>query len=142
MMITPQGDAVIKSASHVRSKVQVVDMSGYCEPVIIQALVPGDNIRVHVIGEQVFATRIITEGLDYRYQEDSQHQMITLPVTVAEACQKLTQRCGLIFSGIDLIEYQGQYHLLEVNTSPGYSYFEHRCQTWVITDALVRHLLD
>jgi hypothetical protein len=32
-----------------------------------QAHIPGDDIRVHVVGEAIFATKIVGQSIDYRY---------------------------------------------------------------------------
>jgi len=36
-------------------------------PAQFQAFIPGDNVRVHTVGDQLFATRIHSEAVDYRY---------------------------------------------------------------------------
>ena len=65
---------VYKSASGARSIVQTmgpadVDRLGTLRacPVQFQAWVPGTDVRVHVVGSEVFATAITTTATDYRY---------------------------------------------------------------------------
>lgn len=68
------GSIIYKSMSGVRSIVKVLDDKdlarlgdiGWC-PVQFQALVPGNDVRVHVIGRDVYATEIISDVTDYRY---------------------------------------------------------------------------
>ena len=43
---------------------------------------------------------------------------ISLPTDVVEFASKVDKEFGLDFSGIDLIEHEGEWHVLEVNSSP------------------------
>ena len=48
-----------------------------------------------------------------------------LPVEVAQRCIRLTRMLGFHFSGIDLMRTpEDEWYCFEVNTSPGFSYFE------------------
>jgi hypothetical protein len=65
---------VYKSVSGIRSIVRQVDADDLRRldqirscPVQFQAYVEGRNVRVHTIGDEVFATGISTEATDYRY---------------------------------------------------------------------------
>src|SRR5262249_19335125 len=67
-------EVVFKSLSGVRSMVRGMEQRDVDRlarvrdcPVQFQELVPGDNVRVHVVGSEVFATRARTEAVDYRY---------------------------------------------------------------------------
>ena len=100
----------------------------YC-PVQLQELVPGIDIRVHVVGERVFASEIVTEGLDYRYvnQEGGGRTIraVELPVEIQARCVGLAASLGLILSGIDLRRTpDGEYYCFEVNTSPAFVFYE------------------
>ena len=68
------GEVIYKSASGIRSIVrrlgpdQLARLDRLCDgPAQFQAFVPGRNVRVHTVGELVFATRIESEAVDYRY---------------------------------------------------------------------------
>ncbi|HEY6126328.1 MAG TPA: hypothetical protein VIV63_16870 [Steroidobacteraceae bacterium] len=98
-------------------------------PTQFQAFIPGQNVRVHVIGEQVFATAIDSDAVDYRYagRDDAEVHMqpLQLPTFVAEACSRVTSDLGLTLSGIDLKRTQtDEWYCFEVNPSPAYSFFE------------------
>lgn len=98
-------------------------------PTQFQAFVPGVNIRVHVVGEQVFATEIESSAIDYRYVADSDVAVgmhpVELAADTAEACVALTRTLGLEMSGIDLKRTpDGEWYCFEVNPSPAYSFFE------------------
>ena len=113
-------------------------------PTQFQALIPGGNIRVHVVGGAVFATSIASEAVDYRYASrdglDTDLSATTLPPEVEEKCRRLTAALGLGFAGIDLKRTpDGEWYCFEVNTSPGYSYYQQQTGQ-PIADALVAYL--
>jgi len=130
------GDVIFKSLSGVRSVVRRMRPSDLSRlehlrraPAQFQAFVPGDNIRVHVVGDELFATRCRSQSVDYRYAR-RQGGTVTmeptdLPPAVATACKKLGPGSGLLISGIDLKETpDGQFYCFEVNPSPGFSWYE------------------
>jgi len=131
------GRVVYKSISGVRSIVSELtddDLSRlhtirWC-PVQFQQYVHGLDIRVHVVGERVFATAIHSNGTDYRYVGNSAEGEIDLNPyhiddTVAATCVALTNHLGLSFSGIDLrVSPDGKVYCFEVNPSPAFSFYE------------------
>ena len=133
---------IMKSISAHRSICQYLDKNDCYEPVILQPDMGRNNIRVHCIGEKVYAQQITTHELDYRYASKQLWSEYSLPKRIAEACICLTKELGLIFSGVDLIERNGQYALLEINPSPGYSYFESHLGQSLISQALTDYLLS
>jgi RimK-like ATP-grasp domain len=144
------GRIVYKSVSSVRSIVmEWRDGQGDLEkvkllPTQFQAFIQGTNIRVHVVGDVVFATAIESQSVDYRYAgrdgDVAALQATTLPPDIEDKCRRLTKRLGLAFSGIDLKKTpDGEWFCFEVNTSPGYSYFQEQSGQ-PIADALVAFL--
>jgi len=146
-----QGAVVFKSVSGIRSIVRVLEGAalGRLErirslPTQFQALVPGTDVRVHVVGHEVFATEIGSDAVDYRYAgRDGLTAALTattLPDDVAERCVDLAATLGLPLAGIDLRRTPaGDWVCFEVNPMPGYSFYEsHTGQP--IAAALVRHL--
>jgi glutathione synthase/RimK-type ligase-like ATP-grasp enzyme len=149
--VHPAG-VVYKSISGVRSIVTRLDEDDverlpairWC-PVQFQELVVGLDVRVHVVGTEVFATAIETTGDDYRYahrDEDGETNLFayTLPDDIAQASVTLAATLGLDFAGIDLkLSPTGAVFCFEVNPSPAYSYYQaHTGQP--IAAALVRYL--
>jgi predicted ATP-grasp superfamily ATP-dependent carboligase len=128
---------IYKSISGVRSIVQTfedADMARFpalrfC-PTQFQQYVEGFDVRVHVVGEKAFATKIDSTATDYRYAraqagEAAELTAMDIPDNVAEGCVKLASGLGLAFAGIDLkFAPDGNVYCFEVNPSPGYSYFE------------------
>jgi hypothetical protein len=130
------GRVVYKSASGVRSIVQELDEHASARlsqlgalPVQFQELVPGTDVRVHVVGTRTFAADIVGSGTDYRYSAPEGREA-TLTATdlapdLAARCVALSQHMELPFSGIDLRRRpDGAYVCFEVNPMPAYTYFQ------------------
>ncbi len=130
-----QGRVIYKSVSSQRSIVQQmkptdlerIQQVRYC-PVQFQEYVTGVDIRVHTVGNRIFATEIISDVTDYRYVDDSSQRTmrpVNLPTDVEERCLRLSHELGLVFSGIDLRKTpEGEYYCFEVNTSPGFTFYQ------------------
>jgi glutathione synthase/RimK-type ligase-like ATP-grasp enzyme len=135
-MAAHRGAVIAKSLSGVRSIVKQIGPSHRARlpllrhgPAQFQALVPGTNIRVHVVGERVFATRIESEAVDYRYASQDGipvgMQQTILPDDIAIACVRLTQRLDLVLAGIDLKRTpNGEYVCFEANPAPAFIAYE------------------
>ncbi|MGE5337728.1 MAG: ATP-grasp domain-containing protein [Gemmatimonadota bacterium] len=146
------GRIIYKSISGVRSIVQTFDDRDVTRldavrlcPTQFQQYVEGTDVRVHVVGRQVFATAVKSDATDYRYARTQSGAAAQLSATeiaddVAERCTRLTQGLGLAFSGIDLkFAPDGRAYCFEVNPCPGYSYFEANSDQ-PISLALARYL--
>ncbi|HJN37890.1 MAG TPA: ATP-grasp domain-containing protein [Gammaproteobacteria bacterium] len=117
---------VYKSASSVRSKVSNVKKRGewVSEPVLFQEHLKGDNVRVHVVGDKLHAMRIYSSAIDYRYCDQRSMSPTQLPKQIQEECFKVAKQLELIFCGIDLVDTETGWYLLEVNPQPGYPFFD------------------
>lgn len=145
------GTLIYKSISGVRSIVHALgdgdmarlDLIRWC-PVQFQALVPGTDVRVHVVDREVHATEIVSDTLDYRYARRSggsvELRATELGADAAEKCVALARGLGLAFAGIDLkITPQGEVFCFEVNPCPAFSFYEANTGQ-PIARALARHL--
>lgn len=145
------GDVIFKSLSGVRSIVRRMEprdlerlhhlRTGVAQ---FQAYLPGDNIRVHTVGDDLFATRVHSGAVDYRYarQQGSTVEMepTTLPPPIAAACHGLAAKMRLIIAGIDLKQTpDGEFYCFEVNPSPAFAFYEQRTGQ-PISEALVEVL--
>jgi hypothetical protein len=150
--VARHGRAVYKSTSGTRSIVQEVDDDALARlddirwcPVQFQAYVEGIDVRVHVVGRRVFATRVASDAADYRYAAARGGAPARLEATrLSEAtearCVELAARLGLRFAGIDLrITPDERVVCFEANPCPGYTYYEgHTNQP--IARAVAHHL--
>jgi glutathione synthase/RimK-type ligase-like ATP-grasp enzyme len=128
------GEVVYKALSGVRTTAHLLDRNDTQRltrittgPVQLQRFVRGTNIRVHVLGEQLWACEITGQHVDWRYPEPGAGGAmvpIVLPDAVAERCRSVTAVLGVHLSGIDLIRDHGdRWWFLEANTSPGFTAF-------------------
>lgn len=127
---------IYKSVSSVRSIVRRMNAEHLARlpslrhgPVQFQKFIPGDNVRVHTVGDRWFATRIHSEAVDYRYAGLEGYSLemepTILPPIVAGACLSLAREFGLLLAAIDLKETpEGDYYCFEVNPSPGFLFYE------------------
>jgi len=117
-------------------------------PMILQREIPKRaDIRVVVIDDQVFATRILSQAhddtqVDWRrgVRLDLAHETVELPAEICCACIAVTQYLGLRFAAIDLIEdVEGCFWFLEANPNGQWAWIEQRTGapvTAAIVDAL------
>ena len=82
----------------------------------------GTDVRMHVVGREVFATRTLTDGIDYRYATlqggSTEIEATLLSEDVVARCLALAEALGLPFAGIDLrVSDSGRIVCFEVNPS-------------------------
>ncbi|WP_165699405.1 ATP-grasp domain-containing protein [Hymenobacter jejuensis] len=145
------GPLIYKSISGVRSIVKPLTIDEKSRlhhlrslPTQFQECLQGHNVRVHVVGDALFAARISSESVDYRYASHDGNrttmQPVDLPQDVAEKCSRLARALRLPLCGIDLFETEGgDFFCFEANPCPGYSYFQNEAGL-PISDAIVRYL--
>lgn len=147
------GRVIYKSVSSIRSIVRELSANDLKRidlvrhlPTQFQEFISGKNIRVHVVGDRVFATGIDTQSIDYRYAtrdglEITMHPM-SLPMEVELACLELSKSLDLPLCGIDLkVTPDDKWYCFEVNPSPAYSYYEQETGQ-PISRAIVEFLAD
>ncbi|MEN8225804.1 MAG: ATP-grasp domain-containing protein [Bacteroidota bacterium] len=145
------GPLIYKSISSVRSIVSSFDKSSGSRLESLRTLttqfqhkIEGFNVRVHVIGDQSFATQIISPTTDYRYAGQEGQEASFSPYELTDdlhnKCLNLSRICKLPFAGIDLIINPEKVYCLEINPSPGYSYYQDATGQ-PISDALAEYLM-
>jgi hypothetical protein len=125
------GDVVYKSISGVRSIVSRLgdEHAGRLAniascPTQFQAHVPGVDVRVHVVADDVFACEVEADTVDYRYARQARLRAVTLPHEIAERCHAVTRALGLLVAGLDLRRGDDDaWTCFEVNPSPGFNWF-------------------
>jgi glutathione synthase/RimK-type ligase-like ATP-grasp enzyme len=131
------GTVIYKSISAMRSIVarlraedeaRLRDVS-WC-PTQFQRRIGGFEVRVHVVGDEVFASRVISEADDYRYAsltgQDMDIASFELPAEIAALCRKVTRALGYVIAGIDLRCEDDAWYCFEANPSPSFTYYEQR----------------
>jgi glutathione synthase/RimK-type ligase-like ATP-grasp enzyme len=129
-------EVVYKSLSGIRSIVRRLEPEQLQRlkllrhgPAQFQAFIPGENIRVHTVGDRLFASIVHSDAVDYRYGGREGNDVVMeptiVPPVVAQACLRLARRLDLLLTGIDLKQTpDGDYYCFEVNPSPGFLYYE------------------
>ena len=98
------------------------------------------DVRVHVVGERMFATEIDTAATDYRYAArvgaEVRFHDTRLPAAIATGCRRLANELGLVVAGIDLRRTpEGHWYCFEANPSPAFTWYEQQSGQ-PITDAI------
>ena len=98
-------------------------------PTQFQEYVEGTDIRIHVVGEEVFGCEILSDADDYRYPRfrdaGVQVRSYRVPGDLADRCRRLAAALELPVAGIDLRRTAaGRIYCFEANPSPGFSFFE------------------
>jgi glutathione synthase/RimK-type ligase-like ATP-grasp enzyme len=100
-------------------------------PVIFQEAVAGSDVRVTIVGTQVFAAELRTEesGYAYDFRVDTHHCPTTvhhLPEDVAAALLRLLDVLGLWYGAVDLRRTpEGEYVFLEINPAGQWLFVEY-----------------
>jgi glutathione synthase/RimK-type ligase-like ATP-grasp enzyme len=144
------GDVIYKSTSSQRSIVARVESRRtrrwrdlrWC-PTQFQALVPGTDVRVHAVGDELFACAIESQAVDYRYAAGSRRiYPCTLPEGCAQRCREVMRLLGLFVGGIDLRQARREeWFCFEVNPAPGFTFFDAAGQQGIAA-AIARALAD
>lgn len=95
--------------------------------VLVQNFIENDgDYRVYVVGDEVIYTikRIKPKG-DFRnnVSQGGTSEKVDLPEKAKKVAINVVKACKGIFIGVDLIEKDGNYYVLEVNSQPGISGF-------------------
>lgn len=149
--VAQHGCAIYKSISGVRSIVSEVREADsdrlsdvrWC-PTQLQERIVGTDVRVHVVGDELFACEVRSEAVDYRYAHLTGHNIALspyqLPDDCAERCIALARVAQLPLAGIDLRRAaEGEWYCFEINPSPAFTFYQHA--TGAPIDAAIARLL-
>jgi hypothetical protein len=140
------GPCVVKPVCGTRATTREIGLgdlarlAGSEGPVLVQRMVPGDDVRVHVVGDQVLGARFSSPALDYRSDPKATRAVLDIPGDLASLLVDRTAEQGLVFAGWDFkLDADGRYWCLECNPMPGYSFYDRVCDG-AISDALIKLL--
>jgi len=108
----------------------------------------GQEYRVYVVGEKIFAFRMDTQSLDYRIKQD----VTCTPIEPSEICKDGVEVCQKIktlsdemqlnYSASDLkMDEAGNLHFLEINSAPMFSEFD-RATDGKLSETMVNWLAE
>jgi hypothetical protein len=114
-------------------------------PTQFQEFIDGQDYRVHVVGDDVYACTIESSADDYRYDSSATGPNV-YPCDpgsgLIEQCRNLARCLELPLAGIDLrLTSAGKWYCFEVNPSPAFTYYE-QATGQPLGDAVVRLLLS
>jgi hypothetical protein len=118
--------------SNILQKEEIQNANLEWAPVVIQEYIyPKTDIRVTVVGNDVFATSITSKGkgveIDWRIvKDDVDFTTISLPIHIKEKCSQLVKELGLNFGAIDLLKTEeNDYLFLEINPTGEWAWLVH-----------------
>ncbi len=93
-----------------------------------QALEEKTDLRVTIVGDEVFAVRILSQGSgvsgDWRITPKSEleYSDVLLSEDITECCKSLTNQLNLSFAAVDLVETRQGVFFVEVNPTGGWEW--------------------
>ena len=116
------GDDCLFTYTTINPANQLCDETVRSAPLLAQqALSNKTDVRVTIIGDRIFAVRILSRGRgipgDWRTvpKTDLEYEDFVLGDSVAQCCHSLAQDLGLNFAAIDLLETPSGIYFIEVN---------------------------
>ncbi|MFH0702648.1 MAG: hypothetical protein V2B14_03815 [bacterium] len=110
-------------------------------PVQFQEFIDGVDVRVYVIGKEIFAAEIQAKTIDFRADDESKIVRVELPENIKNDCFKIMKLLKLNFSGIDIRHGKsGEYVFIEANPAPMFTYFEEHSD-YPISECLTEMLI-
>jgi glutathione synthase/RimK-type ligase-like ATP-grasp enzyme len=104
---------------------------------VLQEYVAGSDVRVHTVGQRAFATEMISERVDYRFDAVAQYRSAVVDPEIAERCCATAAAEGLLLAGFDFrVATDGGWHCLEMNPVPSFLPYE-MCSGEPIGDAVL-----
>lgn len=116
-------------------------------PVIFQAYVPGVDLRITMVGDDIHAAEIDARNTSYEVDMrmvvgEAKLRAVTLPAGLQDRLRQLQRRLGLVYGAIDMRRTEeGEYLFLEVNPAGQWLFVEERCGlpiTQAVADYLCR----
>jgi hypothetical protein len=116
------GEDCLFTYSTVADSSILVDSNTAGAPLVAQRLLePKIDLRVTIVGKEMFAVRILVDGEgvpgDWRMLSRDRlvYEDVEISTSVEEACRALVEHLGLAFAAIDLIETPKGVYFIEVN---------------------------
>ena len=105
-----------------------------------QEMIEGVDIRVYIVGNEIFPAEIRANTLDFRDDKSAKIVPVELPKDVEENCFKIMPLFNLNYTGMDLRRTpQGEYVFIEANPAPMFIHFENQTG-YPISDTLIKLL--
>ena len=110
-------------------------------PITLQQCIKGQDIRVYVIGDEIFSVGIESSDVDSRSSENNKHFRIEIPDDIKKMCIKICKMMGLVYTAVDMKRTEnGEYFVFEANATPVFINDEIDCK-YPISDKICELLL-
>ncbi|MCA9799800.1 MAG: hypothetical protein KC474_09630 [Cyanobacteria bacterium HKST-UBA04] len=129
----PQG-VVVKNLTGIGypKKITAADLEAFLAtapltttPCLAQALVAGDDIRVHVVGDNCFAAQVHSKNWTFVGDPDLRITEAAIPDTLQAQCRQIRDCLGYHVSGMDFRRTpDGSFVFIEANPSPQFGMYE------------------
>ena len=124
--------AIYKASSGLRSQVRLFDdklmslMAKGTSPTVVQEYVEGVDVRIHVIGKQIFASQVQSQAIDYRFERNgTKYSAVETPSLIQLICLKMAASEGLVLAGFDFRRTpDDEWFCLEMNPVPTFLPYE------------------
>jgi glutathione synthase/RimK-type ligase-like ATP-grasp enzyme len=137
---------IYKATSGLRSRVRRVDgefrhrLSEGTTPTVVQQFIAGRDVRVHTVGDDAFATEVLTDAIDYRFEQGSKYRVTEIGFELAQLCCETAKREELMLAGFDFrVTEDDRWYCLEMNPVPSFLPYE-MCSGVPIGDAIVNYM--
>jgi glutathione synthase/RimK-type ligase-like ATP-grasp enzyme len=96
-------------------------------PVLFQEYIPGENVRVYVVGTEVVSSSVIETTDDYDFRRaEGKAVPCALPAPVRDGCVSASRVCGFAFTSIDIRRDGDRWAFLEANASPMWAGYDRK----------------
>jgi glutathione synthase/RimK-type ligase-like ATP-grasp enzyme len=109
-----------------------IDLVRYA-PVIFQEYVPGVDLRITLVGDEIYAAEIDARHTAYEVDMrmvvgEAPMRPVSLPAALASRLRALQHQLGLVYGAVDMRRTDtGDYVFLEVNPAGQWLFVEERC---------------
>ena len=94
------------------------------QPLVVQRKMDGVDVRVVVVGEQVFGAACETNMIDWRLERSSEWTPWSVPGGIAEKCRSYLEALGLKYAAFDFIDDGKDVWFLEANQAGEWAFIE------------------
>lgn len=112
----------------IKSEAELLENYEHLGPrVIIQEYLPiTSDVRAIVVGGACLGafSRTRDDGEFRMNRSGSQQEVITLPPEAVDLCVRAAEAQNIEVAGVDLMEHNGTWYIIEINTSPQFKRFE------------------
>jgi glutathione synthase/RimK-type ligase-like ATP-grasp enzyme len=137
----PWGQAFTEPFTFNHLKDEALNKLAY-SPTLLQERIDGREIRVYVIGDELFGVSVQSDALDINEDMDARRVPISIPEELEILARKVANVTGLLFTAIDIRQsYDGEYVVLEANSSPDFTADEYQTE-YPLADTLINVLLN